>query len=120
MKTHIISGMIWAGQSGEDYDALLVGYNTEAFAERFQDIIGYGKKKVTVRYWISDTEKTKTELVEDTIRTISGSAEACYSHRYSELTGYLWTDAATKVGGHDLLRELEGEKGKFLYMEIDL
>lgn len=72
-----------------------------------------------MRYWVSETEKTKEQLKENLFAAISGSVEADYGDAYSELTGYLWTDEKLKVGGHDLLDELQSYIGKFLYMEVD-
>jgi hypothetical protein len=40
--------------------------------------------------------------------------------RYSETTGYLWTDEKLQVGGHDLIEELSGSAGKFLIFEADV
>lgn len=76
---------------------------------------------VTVRYYVSDKEATKDELIEDfLVNTLYGNMESEYGARYSEYTGYLWTDDDLKVGGHDLLSELEGATGKYLYMIIEL
>ena len=41
-----------------------------------------------------------------------------YIHRYSEETGYLWTDEKLEIGGHDILKELYSYIGKYLYLEI--
>lgn len=76
---------------------------------------------VTVRYYLSDKEATKDELVEDfLINTLYGNMESEYGARYSEYTGYLWTDDNLRVGGHDLLSELGDADGKYLYMIIEL
>lgn len=112
----VIEGKIWSGKHGDDYNALYIGYDSTPFSERFEK---YSHKKVTIRYWITDEPKTKTQLVEDAIRKYSGDATAHYYDRYSDYTGYLWTESAAKVGGHDLLRELYSYKDKFLYLEIE-
>lgn len=41
-----------------------------------------------------------------------------YVDQYSEITGCLWTDEELKVGGHDLLAELDSYNGKYLVMEV--
>lgn len=43
-----------------------------------------------------------------------------YYHRYSDYTGYLWTEEEFKCGGHDLLKILEGNMGKYIHIEIEL
>jgi hypothetical protein len=116
----VFSGKIWHGEFGDNYNALFIGYNSTPFAKRWQQELGWGKTQVTVRYWISDKEQTKEELIENQVLRISGAASANYSDRYSELTGYLWTDENLKVGGHDLMAELESNYDKFLYMEVDI
>lgn len=35
-------------------------------------------------------------------------------------TGYLWTEEEFKCGGHDLLKILEGNMGKYIHIEIEL
>jgi hypothetical protein len=59
---------------------------------------------------------TQGELVDVTIRV--GLGEADVGHRYSEITGYLWTDEEIMVGGHDLIEELHDHLGKFCHLEI--
>lgn len=116
MKKETFAGKIWSGTQGENDNALFIGYSSTPFADTFQQ---FNSKQVTVRYWVSDKEKTKSELLKDTILRISGSVDADYGDAYSELTGYLWTDEKLNVGGHDLLSELRSSIDKFLYMEVD-
>jgi len=73
---------------------------------------------LSVRYFIADAERSREELDESLVRQIIGAGEAEFHHRYSEITGYLWTDEEIRVGGHDLLDELTGCIGKFLHLEI--
>lgn len=76
---------------------------------------------VTVRYYISNKEATEDELKEDfLINTLYGKLESDYGASYSEYTGYLWTNDELEVGGHDLLEELKGYDGKYLYMIVEL
>ena len=50
---------------------------------------------------------------------VMGDANVDLQSRYSEITGYLWTDEDLNVGGHDLLAELKGHVGKWLIMEVE-
>ena len=78
------------------------------------------RRQVTVRYWIAEKRCTKEEASEDLMGTLMGRAESDFGARYSEYTGYLWTDENIDVGGHDLLSELRGYNGQFLILEIEL
>lgn len=117
MEQMIFKGKIFLKENAEDHEALHVGDEDEPFAQIWDD--SFRKKQVTVRYWISDTELTKEQLKENQLLAISGAVCADYGARYSEYTGYLWTDEELKVGGHDLISELHDNVGKYLYMEVD-
>lgn len=78
-------------------------------------------KACTVRYYISDREADEETLQEDfLINTLYGNLRSEFNARYSEITGYLWTDDELNIGGHDIRDELESYVGKFLYMIIDI
>ena len=76
-------------------------------------------KNVTLRYWISNQELDENKIIDITAKMSVGILESEYMHRYSEYTGYLWTDEELNIGGHDLLEELKDNVGKWLYMEIE-
>lgn len=116
MEQRIFKGEIFLKEAMYDYEALHVGDEDEPFAQTWDD--SFRKKQVTVRYWISDIEQTKEQLKENQLLAISGAVCADYGACYSEYTGYLWTDEELKVGGHNLIRELRDNVGKFLYMEV--
>lgn len=78
------------------------------------------KEDVTARYFISDTEKSIDELEENLILTSCGCLRADYSDRYSEITGYLWTDEEIIIGCHDLLSEINENIGKYIYLELTI
>lgn len=115
MKTEIIKGEIYYDWNGDDCSCLYIGETP--LADNFS--YWFEGKEVIIRYWVSDKEMTKDELKENTLLQISGSVDADYGSAYSEYTGYLWTNANCKVGGHDLLKELDNHEGKYLYMEVD-
>jgi hypothetical protein len=117
MEQLIYKGIITEGDFSENYDALFIGEGEPIAKILEEEIQG---KQVSVRYWISDTEKTKEELTENMIMTMAGAVDADYSDRYSDVTGYLWTDEELNIGGHDLLSELRDNAGKFIWLEIDV
>lgn len=43
--------------------------------------------------------------------------EVNISHRYSDLTGYLWTDEELNYEGHDLLKELKDSVEKYIALK---
>jgi len=118
MEQLIYKGVIREGSKGENEAALFIGETEEPIALEFEEEIQ--GKQVSARYWISDSEKTKEELTENTILTMVGAVDADYGDRYSDYTGYLWTDEELIIGGHDLLSELRSNIGRFIYLEIDV
>lgn len=118
MEKIIYKGFIKERPERENDFALFIGDGDEPVAKKLEDQIS--GKQVSVKYFISDSEKTIEELTENFIRLISGDAEAEYSDAYSEYTGYLWTDEKLYVGGHDLMWELHNNIGRFIYIEIEV
>lgn len=86
----------------------------ETFYELFHDSL------VTIKYWISESKKTKEELILNDIRKMYGIVNADYCEVYSEYTGYLWTDEKLIVGGHNLRDELYSYIGSYLYLEVEI
>lgn len=118
MSKKIYKGFISEGSNGEE-DILLLGDSEDPLAERLEEDMDKFGRFATVRYYLSDTEKTKDELDDSFLKVIYGAVDADYSVHWSEYTGYLWTDEDFKVGGHDLMNELRDSIGKYLYMEIN-
>ena len=77
-------------------------------------------RKVTVHYYITNKACTKEEAVEQFLYTLIGLADVEFTARYSDITGYLWTDENLMIGGHDLLEELRSEVGNYLLLEIEV
>lgn len=118
MNQVIYKGFIRVGNKGENDSALFIGDIREPIAEIFNDDLQ--GKQVSVRYWVSATEKTKNQLEENFVKKLLGDVDADYSDVRSEYTGYLWTNQNIKIGGHDLLEELYSYINKFVYIEIDI
>jgi len=111
------SGLLSLHKNGEAYNILYLSSLSEPLAEELEII---NKKQVNVKYWISDTEITEEKAVDITVREAEGLCEANYCDRYSEYTGYLWTDEDLMIGGHDLIREFNECIGKWLRLEIEI
>ena len=116
MKTY--KGIIKEADYGEFWGAIFIGENDRPIAEIFQD--DFVNKQVSVRYWISDKEKTKEQLQESILKKLFGNVEATYSDIYSEITGYLWTTEELIIGGHDLINEIRSYTGKYIHLEVDI
>lgn len=108
-------------ENGEYHEALVVDDDSpqrdQPLAERFEDL---RRKQVTIRYWVCGQKCTQDEATDYFLRSVMGFCEADFGARYSELTGYLWTDEYLKVGGHDIIEELRSNVGKWLILEIEV
>lgn len=114
MRTY--TGLLSLHSHGEADGVLFLSSLEEPLAEELEWMAG---KQVSVRYWITDRECTKEDAQRLATLEIMGIGEAEYGARYSEYTGYLWTDEEITVGGHDLLAELKSHAGKWLVLEVE-
>lgn len=125
----VYRGFVTLGDYGDNYDALglLPEPPTEKYGALGQQPLAYQLSEdreifgpyATVRYFVADEERTAEQLTENLVRQLVGDVDAIYDDVYSEITGYLWTDEEIKVGGHDLLYELQTYKGRFVHLEIE-
>ena len=116
----VYEGTITVRANGEDDDALWLDPTDEyepLAGEVAADIERYGNT-VTVSYWIADEPRTLEQLLDNEAKKAVGAAGAEYRQCYSEVTGYLWTDASLVIGGHDLLAELESHEGSWCRLQI--
>lgn len=74
----------------------------------------------SVKFVTCDTPIDVEHIEEKIIESYYGLCETQYRHRYSDYTGYLWTDEEFKVGGHDLIKILESHEGEYIHLEIEL
>lgn len=113
--TRTYMGLLSLHSDGEADDVLFLSSLRDPLAEE----LGWmARKRVSVRYWITDHQCTQEDAQKLATLQIMGIAHTDYVARYSEITGYLWTDEEIKVGGHDLLNELKSHVGKWLILEI--
>jgi hypothetical protein len=117
-ETLTYSGLLSQYSHGEAEYILFLSTEEEPLAEVLEGQIR--NKQVTVRYWITDKPCSREEAIEDHARQLMGIADTSYDVHYSEITGYLWTDQECKIGGHDLIGELEDSAGKWLILEIEI
>lgn len=136
---HTVCGWIVRGRDGDYSEALyLIDHRptkdkwgrlkTEPFeplAKRVYELASYGRRTVSVSYHITDGPLNADQLTELLIAKLSGVSLAGdhdieYFHRYSDLTGYLWTNEKLQIGGHDLIKELSTYLGKWCHLIIKL
>jgi hypothetical protein len=117
-----IEGWLGIKDHGDSDDILFIGERRDMDdSEPVGEVLEFmHRKTVTVRYWAVEEKCTKEEASEDFLCTLMGSAEVKYGARYSEITGYLWTDEDLMVGGHDLMSELKGYEGRYLIIEVEI
>lgn len=116
IKTY--EGLLSLHSYGEADDILFLSSERDPLCEVFEDSLA--RKLVTIRYWITDTQATKEQAQESFIRKLYGETYCKFGARYSELTGYLWTDEKCQIGGHDLIKELKSYIGKWLILEVNI
>jgi hypothetical protein len=115
--TKTYEGLLCLHNHGEAPDVLFLSSLSDPIAE---ELCWIHNKKVTARYWVSDKPCTKEEAIDATILTVMGIGKVDFNSRYSELTGYLWTDEELKIGGHNLLNELKSYVGKWLILDLEV
>lgn len=110
-------GILRLGTYGEGEDILFLG-DDDPLAEIVSDDIDRYGRYLTVRYWTADAPQDDDAIAEGAIKQLFGEGDAEFNQRYSDITGYLWTDEDLNVGGHDLLAELGAQAGRYCLLEI--
>ncbi|EPZ47717.1 hypothetical protein [Alicyclobacillus acidoterrestris] len=124
---YTFAGWLHVRDYGEAMDVLMLDtghrdyYNGDPLAKRLQDELDL-PCTASVRYYITKSSMTLEQAQEAYIRQYYryGDVDAKYIDRYSEITGYLWTDEELNVGGHDLLSELRTYGGKYLILVVEV
>jgi len=113
-------GLIAVNDSYEPGQGIYIISADGTFGKAFADAFP-GHVQATVRYAISPSgiwPNTLDEVAADQLSLLEGKTISDYGARYSEITGYLWTDEDAKIGGHDLIALLKWNVGKYLWMEV--
>ena len=114
------AGRLILAPNGEADEILYVlsdsGVTGDPLAKRVEGDMWQHGRKLSVRYWIAP-KPINRKLRRDMIIK-EGEGFADFGHRYSEITGYLWTDEDLMVGGHDLIGELRNYVGQYVHLEI--
>lgn len=113
-------GLLRKTNNGEENDLLGLMQNNESviLAQLIKDDMDNYGHYISVRYYVSNVNSSFDEISKEFFMKLMGHEHINYGVNYSEITGYLWTDEEIVIGGHDLLNELKGSFGKYLYLEI--
>ena len=74
----------------------------------------------SIQMLTGDTPIDMDHIDETKIVSMMGMVESHYYHRYSDYTGYLWTEEGFKCGGHNIPQILCNHEGEYIHMEIEL
>jgi hypothetical protein len=122
MTTERYRGFLALHDHGEGMDILFLDHANGDYGDPLagvieDDIDRYGRY-LSVRYWTANEARGDDDMIEGVLRELDGEGEAKFRHRYSEITGYMWTDEDINVGGHDLQAELQSQAGRYCLLEI--
>lgn len=135
--TIILNGKVGWVNTGDDADSIIGIQNIQkvkrfsgeeivvsndgfAFSKEMESRCGWHDRYASIQMLTGDTPIDMDHIDETKIVSMEGITESEYYHRYSDYTGYLWTEEEFKCGGHDLLKILEGNMGKYIHIEIEL
>lgn len=91
------------------------------FTKEMEDRIGWGNGTyASIQMLTGNTPIDLNHIDETKIVSMMGLVSAKYYHRYSDYTGYLWTEEGFKCGGHDIPKILQSHIGEYIHMEIEL
>lgn len=76
-------------------------------SEAMEELVGWSGSIATIQWHVASEPKGFYALEENLAKVVMGDVSAQFSHAYSDLTGYLWTNEKIEVNGHDVLEEIE-------------
>lgn len=100
------------------------GYRIDLIG-RFKEVANsYPKAFLQVNYWLSNSYQTKDEILKGLMASFYGELSADYETENfsgSSMTGS-WTEriSTLEIGGHDLIKELRDEDGRFIIIELNI
>ena len=90
------------------------------FTKEMEEKCGWRGNYASIQMLTGDTPIDINHIDETKIVSMMGEVSSHYYHRYSDYTGYLWTEEEFKCGGHDIPAILESHIGEYIHMEIEL
>lgn len=90
------------------------------FTKEMSDKCGWCGRYASIQMLTGDTPIDIEHIDETKMVSMMGEVESHYYHRYSDFTGYLWTEEKFICGGHDIPKILHSHMGEYIHMEIEL
>lgn len=90
------------------------------FTKEMADKCSWMERYASIQMLTGNTPIDIDHIDETKIVSMMGEVDSEYYHRYSDYTGYLWTEEGFKCGGHDIPKILRSHMGEYIHMEIDL
>lgn len=90
------------------------------FTKEMEEKCGWRSCYASIQMLTGNTPIDLEHIDETKIASMEGDVESEYYHRYSDLTGYLWTEECFVAGGHDIPQILLSHNGEYIHMEIEL
>lgn len=88
--------------------------------KEMEDKCGWSNSYASIQMLTGDTPIDLDHIDETKVVSMMGMVQSKYYHRYSDYTGYLWTEEGFKCGGHDIPKILNNHFGEYIHMEIEL
>lgn len=114
--TIVVSGKIRRAENGENYDCLYIGRSP--ITVMVNNTFTKYKQQVYCCWIISNSFLTPEAALTAAINTANAELDSRYLDRYSDITGYLWTDQNFKVGGHDMEALLRQHIKQYAFLVI--
>lgn len=90
------------------------------FTKEMCEKCGWRDRYASIQMLTGSTPIEADHIDETKVVSMMGEVESEYYHRYSDYTGYLWTDEMFKCGGHDIPQIMLSHIGEYIHMEIEL
>lgn len=80
--------------------------------------------EVTISWNVTSEPRLFLDLQANVAAAALGHIKTEFTHRYSDLTGYLWTNERVEVRGHDIIREIadatQGIARPYLFLRAEV
>jgi len=103
--------------NGEEKETVVDSF---PFTKEMEDKCSWRNNYASIQILTGDTPIDIDHIDETKVVSMEGDVESRYYHRYSDYTGYLWTEEDFKCGGHNIPKILQSHLGEYIYMEIEL
>lgn len=86
--------------------AFVLAKRLHTIHEELSNLVRYKELNAHIRYHVTDKQMLFEELNDNILNTLEGCPDTSYYHRFSDITGYLWTVEKVIINDHDIIEEL--------------